>query len=144
MTEERICATCKYVDEETCEYIHQRCVRPEGICMNHGKWQPIQKPPSFQITEEEAREILSVVFNHEIHTKQDVIDSISDLKKAGYIRKSELQILVDESEEIIKQEYEYVFATLKGGEAGLRMTNIEIMKLFETIEALKKDHPEFK
>lgn len=110
--------------------------------MNKPKEKPMK--PKFQITEEEAREILSVVFNHEIHTKQDVIDSISDLKKAGYIRKSELQILVDESEEIIKQEYEYVFATLKGGEAGLRMTNIEIMKLFETIEALKKDHPEFK
>ena len=98
MTEGRSCRTCKHVDEETCEYIHQKCVRPEGICMNHSKWQPIQKAPSFQVTEEEARKILEVATI--LRKRGDMEIWIGNLKHAGYIRKSELVELVEEAEKL--------------------------------------------
>jgi len=136
MTEERNCKTCglssyNNADENGCG------TRGGGGCICYSKWQPIQKAPSLQMTEEEAREILSVVFNHEIHTKQDVIDSISDLKKAGYIRKSSLVELVEEAEEMYS---ELMSSTNESSKKELADLCVKYRK---ALQALKKDHPEF-
>jgi len=59
------------------------------------------------------------------------------LKRAiqyGYIRKSELETLVEEAEEIYDEAFD---------DKSTKYTALE-MKQYHAIQALKKDHPEFK
>lgn len=64
---------------------------------------------------------------------------IENIKKKGYIRKSELQTLVDEAEERYK---EYCKLTHEKASA-IHMNNL-IHELYNLCEDLKKSHPEFK
>ena len=94
MTEERSCLNCGY-------YVPDRCVRPGGCCFHHSEWQPIQKAP-FQMTEEEAREKLDRIIPWGLIESQNeeafLSAFIGNLKDAGYIRKSELVELVEETQ----------------------------------------------
>ena len=91
--------------------------------------QPIQKTPSFQITEEEARKILEVATI--LRVRGDMEIWIGNLKHAGYIRKSELVELVEEAEK------------LYGGCVFYDENSVAIQKMYSALQALKKDHPEF-
>lgn len=83
----------------------------------------------FQITEEQFHQMYKDCCNGMIDS-QDYKDWKSNMRQKGYIRKSELQTLVDEAEDyILKKEY-----TPSPGET----------ILLEALRALKKDHPEFK
>ena len=126
MTEERNCLNCGY-------YNADRCERYDGCCFHHSKWQPIQKAPSFQMTEEEAREKLNRIIPWGLIESQNeeafLSAFIGNLKDAGLIRKSSLVELVEEAEWICKRTdvtYEQI-----------------ISKLRDALQALKKDHPEF-
>lgn len=94
--------------------------------------QPIQKAPSFQITEEEARKILEVATI--LRKRGDMEIWIGNLKHAGYIRKSELVELVEEAEWIYEN-YQSAKYCLTTDEA--------LEKNHDALQALKKDHPEF-
>ena len=131
MAEERSCKTCglssfNNVDKKTCG------VRGVSDCVRHSKWQPIQKAPSFQVTEEEARKILEVATI--LRKRGDMEIWIGNLKHAGYIRKSELVELVEEAEWMYEN-YRSEDYCLTIGEA--------LEKNHSALQALKKDHPEF-
>ena len=130
MTEERSCKTCKHGGGTFCK-------SDDGPCssfVTHQHWepknpQPIQKAPSFQVTEEEARKILEVATI--LRVRGDMERWIGNLKHAGYIRKSELVELVEEAEK------------LYGGCVFYDENSVAIQKMYSAILALKKDHPEF-
>ena len=124
MEEERSCLNCGY-------YNADRCERYDGCCFHHSKWQPIQKAPSFQVTEEEARKILEVATI--LRKRGDMEIWIGNLKHAGYIRKSSLVELVEEAEKIWAIYY---------SDSESIPSNINC-KLYKALQALKKDHPEF-
>jgi len=74
------------------------------------------------------------------HAKQiDFGATLFHLRDKGYIRKSELQTLVDEAEEMLKnilidanhQQFAFIIREC-------------ICQCVVTVQALKKDHPEFK
>ena len=88
-----------------------------------------------QMTEEQARKFYQSLSDF-ITVTQDGF--IGFLKQLGYIRKSELQTLVEEAEEMYSVHVEY-----KGKLSGDEKNNI-IDKLYRTIQALKKVYPEFK
>ena len=132
MTEERICATCKHGEGIFCK-------SDDGICssfVTRQHWepknpQPIQKAPSFQITEEEARKLTRAIHGGCESFGHDEDYYIKNLKQAGYIRKSELVELVEEAEK------------LYGGCVFYDENSVAIQKMYSAIQALKKDHPEF-
>ena len=87
----------------------------------------------FQMTEEQARQIYDKCIYENRITERD--EFLHYLKEKGYIRKSELQNLVDEAEESI----EYLREQSREVKLDQCIDRIE-----ELIQALKKDHPEFK
>ena len=88
----------------------------------------------FQMTEEQARSFYSQ--NLEVFsTSQDGF--ISVIRSNGHIRKSELQILVEEAEKMWDDYCENKSAW--GPDVRIRFE-----KYYEIIQALKKDHPELK
>jgi len=103
-----------------------------GDCIHYSKWQPIQKAPSFQITEEEARKILEVATI--LRKRGDMEIWIGNLKHAGYIRKSELVELVEEAE--------WMYENYQSAKYCLT-TSDALEKNHDALQALKKDHPEF-
>ena len=95
--------------------------------------QPIQKAPSFQMTEEEAGEIIKHVcirasVNYKWIEIVDVDTTISELRKAGLIRKSPLVELVEEAEELWSACYR---------NTELEPSNLNA-KLHQALQALKK------
>lgn len=102
----------------------------------------IQEEKIPQMTEEQADKLIVNVFL----TFFDISEISSDLKnrikqkmrKEGFIIKSELQTLVEEAEEMWKG---YSDRTNKTEPRQIFCNLIE--KQSETIQALKKDHPEF-
>ena len=94
MTEERSCGTCGH-------YVSDRCVRPDGCCFHHSKWQPIaqEKPMENKVifeSEEEAR-LFFKDWAQYCTTGEDSF--VLFLKQKGYIRKS----AVEEAEEMYKE-----------------------------------------
>ena len=93
-----------------------------------------------QLTEEQAREIVSI-----IEQDYDVIyidEGVEKLKQAGYILKSELQQKVEEAEEVINQ----IGSIIKNCKHEERICLVwkDSKKLFEAFNLLKQSHPEFK
>ena len=92
-----------------------------------------------QMTEEQAREIWhDCIFE----TRETPIDAfINGLKQCGYIRKSELEMLVEEAElkyqDKIKERECFEHISKYG------ITDI-VDTLYYALQALKKSHPEFK
>ena len=95
--------------------------------------QPIQKASSFKMTEKEFEKLLHacVVHSGEI----DVDLSVQEAKMKGYIRKSSLVELVEEAEWIYEN-YQSAKYCLTTDEA--------LEKNHDALQALKKDHPEFR
>ena len=120
MAEDRSCLTCSH-------YLIDGCGDTKG-CASLTGWQPIQKAPSFQITEEEARKILEVATI--LRVRGDMEIWIGNLKHAGYIRKSELVEFVKEAEKILNNDSDYY-------------TPHDIGIVAKGFKALKKDHQEF-
>lgn len=86
-----------------------------------------------QMTEKQAREILHVAGLHIVGER------LKSLKKAGYIKKSELQQKVEEVEEIVKNGFiELQFKN------SIEIKYNVLCGIKEAIQLLKKDHPEFK
>jgi len=84
-------------------------------------------------SEEQAREIFDTCIETENEDHDELVDRcLEHAKNCGYIRKSELQTLVDEAEEMF---YQYGRASKQ---------DLLHCKLFDAIHALKKSHPEFK
>lgn len=91
-----------------------------------------------QMTEEQAIEIIQCVYDTK---SRDFNYALERLKEKGYIRKSELETLVEEAEEMYnnrkniedKNEYDYWIEWYR------KLAS----KQNETIQALKKSHPEF-
>ena len=123
MTEEINCLNCGYYNADRCERL--------GGCFHHSKWQPIQKAPSFQVTEEEARKLARAMHGGCESFGHDEDYYIENLKQAGYIHKSDLVELVEEAEK------------LYGGCVFYDENSVAIQKMYSAIQALKKDHPEF-
>ena len=96
---------------------------PAEYCLD---FEPKEKPMTekIQMTEEQAYEMCKILSGSGAW-EADLIA----LKKHGYIRKSELETLVEEAEE------NYHDPTFEWQESA--------NKLFEAIQALKKDHPQF-
>ena len=84
------------------------------------------------MTEEQARELWRIV-----PTSVGSYDFLQVLNKYGYIRKSELEILVEEAE----KDYDTYVNNFIDIESDDRNELIEDM--YKTIQALKKSHPEF-
>jgi hypothetical protein len=118
MAEDRSCLTCSH-------YLIDGCGDTKG-CASLTGWQPIQKAPSFQITEEEARKILEVATI--LRVRGDMEIWIGNLKHAGYIRKSALVELVEEAEELWSACYR---------NTELEPSNLNA-KLYQALQALKK------
>ena len=96
------------------------------------------KMEKVQMTEEQAIEIIKVIFN----TNANSFDyAISELKKAGYIKKSELQTLVEEAEETY---IEFIKSGLKSDNENYLEACAVLDKCRLLVTALKKSHPEFK
>ena len=133
MTEERSCKTCKLSMQNNGT---GKLCGPIGFgdCTRFSKWQPIQKAPSFQMTEEEARVISKIVVCDSetcIYVDNDCVECrYYKLKQAGYIRKSSLVELVEEAEKILNNDSDYY-------------TPHDIGIVAKGFKALKKDHPEF-
>lgn len=130
MTEERSCKTCRFhFGNSKLGVICDKFIR---ACNSFDKWQPIQKAPSFQVTEEEARKILEVATI--LRVRGDMEIWIGNLKHAGYIRKSELVELVGEAE--------WTFENYRDEDNCI--TIVEALEINNrALQALKKDHPEF-
>lgn len=133
MTEERSCKTCKHGGGTFCK-------SDDGPCssfVTHQHWepknpQPIQKAPSFQMTEEEAREKLDRIIPWGLIESQNeeafLSAFIGNLKDAGLIRKSSLVELVEEAEELWSACYR---------NTELEPSNLNA-KLYQALQALKK------
>jgi len=88
----------------------------------------------FQITEKQARELFRCV---DMDNKQAFIErSIQHMKEKGYIRKSELQTLVEEAEEII---FDYINCR-----KGMVMTTDFMIKINNAFQALIKENESLK
>jgi len=83
----------------------------------------------FQFESEEQ----AIEFYKNVTLHNGIEDYLFSVKRNGYIRKSELQQMVDEAEEGYKNKYEL----------SEEITLLE-SKLLKAIQALKKDHPEYK
>ena len=131
MTEERNCLNCGY-------YNADRCERYDGCCFHHSKWQPIQKAPSFQMTEEEAREKLNRIIPWGLIESQNeeafLSAFIGNLKDAGLIRKSSLVELVGEAE--------WMYENYRSEDYCITIVEA-LEKNHDALQALKKDHPAF-
>ena len=137
ITEERSCWNCglssyNNVDEKGCG------ARGVSDCVHHSKWQPIKKAPSFQMTEEEFKKLLHecVAYSGEM----DIDLSVQEAKMKGYIRKSELVELVEEAEEGYKL---WNYNHNNNIDNGWSETVSMLLRLYNVIQALIKDHPEF-
>lgn len=92
-----------------------------------------------QHTEGEWRKIIRVIHGDCQEDDHDEEHYLNNLKKSGYIVKSELQQKVEEAENFIDQKIEVI----KTGIYPI-ITNIQLREIKELIQLLKKDHPEFK
>jgi len=125
--QERSCKNCgNGVGDDKCLYL--------DFCDDLSGWRPKEKEmEKIQMTEEQAREM--------VYKCLDSYDSIRDymiieMKNHGYIRKSELETLVDEAE----QKYEDLL--LRFSLNSFVIAELKILN--DGFQALKKDHPEFK
>ena len=128
MTEERSCKTCRFHfgNSKLGVICGDKFI---GACNSFDKWQPIQKAPSFQMTEDQAYEICRIISG-----SNNWDEDLKRLKQAGYIRKSSLVELVEEAEWIYEN-YQSAKYCLTTDEA--------LEKNHDALQALKKDHPEF-
>lgn len=138
MTEERNCGTCKFSSFNNGTGKGCGSFGVYYDCDRYSKWQPIQKAPSFQMTEEEAGEIIKHVcirasVNYKWIEIVDVDTTISELRKAGLIRKSELVELVDEAE--------WMYENYRSEDYCITIVEA-LEKNHDALQALKKDHPE--
>ena len=129
MTEERSCGTCGH-------YVSDRCVRPDGCCFHHSKWQPIaqeKKTMENKVIFESVKSFCDFWF-----TMLGVAPFPKEIEKAqkeGYIRKS----AVEEAEEIIEkiknfwekhdQPYELVLKELASFEIAINQLKSENERL---------------
>lgn len=106
-----------------------------------------KSPDKLLISKELAKGIFQIALTS-IEIGGDVENNfITSMKCSGYIEKSELEIMVDEAEKIIKSYKES--HSLGSNDINimnnvLKEYNKIIPHLSNTIETLKKDHPEFK
>jgi len=115
---EENCLDCVNYGSPECRVHGKQCI---GYKLKETKMEKVQ------MTEDEANDIFSkCVLEHNSTTRDGFI---SRMKKNGYIKKSELQTLVDEAELLYKAVY--------------NPDSVHI-KLLQAIEALKKSHLEFK
>jgi len=84
-----------------------------------------------QMTEEQAYDLFSQIY-HSNSWK----DNLETLKQKGYIRKSELQTLVDESESLL--------ATMPGLECKIQFSHEQALILQKTFQALIKENERLK
>ena len=84
MTEERSCKTCGY-------YNADRCVRPDGCCFHHSKWQPIaqEKPMENKVIFESEEQFVN--FWKDLTGCDCLPGTREKIKQKGYIRKSALE-----------------------------------------------------
>lgn len=87
-----------------------------------------------QMTEEQARELFDAIGYKEYQN-----EAIYDLKRQGYIRKSELEILVEEAEDY----YRNYMSNDYNKDREKEYMNVVIQNLNNGFQALKKSHPEF-
>jgi hypothetical protein len=88
------------------------------------------KEKKIQMTEKEAREIFNVgIWADENGKHQN--EFVKRLKDNGYIKKSELETLIDQVTEMVRLE------------TGLKPFSTFEEKLWNAIQALKATHPEF-
>ena len=128
MTEKRNCGTCKFSSFNN--GTGKDC-GSFGVsdCDRYSKWQPIQKAPSFQMTEEEARKLFI-----DIGISAIVGKAMEGARDHGYIRKSALVELVEEAE--------WTFENYRDEDNCI--TIVEALEISNrALQALKKDHPEF-
>jgi hypothetical protein len=88
MTEERNCGTCGH-------YVSDRCVRPDGCCFHHSKWQPIaqEEPMENKVIFESEEQFVN--FWKDLTGCDCLPGTREKIKQKGYIRKS----AVEEAEE---------------------------------------------
>jgi hypothetical protein len=86
-------------------------------------------------SEEQARDVYRVITPY--HSDAEIMCAMDRLKEKGYIRKSELQTLVEGAEEMCR------LSSVERDLINGKPLNI-IDKCRDAIQALKIDHPEFK
>ena len=91
-----------------------------------------------QMTEEQAIEIIQCVYDTK---SRDFNYALERLKEKGYIRKSELETLVEEAEEMYKEWQDSIQG--HGGAYTIHETRKITHKCYQALQALKKSHPEF-
>lgn len=140
MTEERNCGTCKFSSFNNGTGKGCGSFGVYYDCDRYSKWQPIQKAPSFQVTEEDAREKLNRIIPWglgliESRNEEAFLSAfIEKLKDSGYIRKSALVELVEEAE--------WMYENYRSEDYCLTIVEA-LEKNHDALQALKKDHPEF-
>lgn len=105
----------------------------DNTCSNYKPKEKSMKD-KIQLTEEQAIEILEQATI--VRVKGSMKTWINNLKFAGYIRKSELKTIVDEAEEMYSKWLHRKDQTMS---ESIVMSNMD-----DAIQALKKDHPEYK
>lgn len=127
------CLDCAYCEKGCKHSAPYFCFKPKEKPMT-------DKIP--QMTEEQAKEILEIICLHTDVNKKVSLDkenTLENFKICGYIRKSELETLVEEAEEQYK---EYCKITYER-ESPLFMDKM-IHGFHNIIQALKSTHQEFK
>lgn len=115
---EKSCETCRHISNS-----ENICIKCDDI---HRNWQPKEekmRKPNFQISEEQARELL---FATGVRDSIDI--GIEELKQAGYIRRSP----VDEAEEMYQ---DWQRLSHDGTNSHEFKT---VVKLYEALQYLKK------
>ena len=101
-----------------------------------GKYEGENMSDKIQLTEEYAREILDECACTEACDFK-IDETISVMKRKGYILKSELQQKVEEAEEKYKEWF-------KKEQLSNEFDCYLITNLYDTVQLLKQSHPEFK
>jgi hypothetical protein len=109
-----------------------------GKCFYHKPpkcpFEPKEKPMTDKFMFDNEKQAKEMFLNCNLCSESTVDIFIKNVKEKGYIRKSELQTLVDEAEEMYKK-------FIETGDCDGVSILMEIQN--KAIQVLKKDHPEF-
>ena len=113
---------------EECKHYSQTESCGKSPCSGYGfvNFEPKETKMKPQFTEEEARELFKFLTPY--HYDKDVKRGIDRLRDAGYIRKSDLEILIEEAEENYRKVKNYSYSPEFGNSINLLYNCIQAMK----------------
>jgi len=135
------CNGCKYDEVRFCDICYYDCI--QFSCYELKQYLINDKPEmkemeKIQMTKEQAKDIIETILGTAFaFVESDGICYIDRLEEKGYIRKSELETLVEQAEDMYNKYYHN--KGIWGQETGSKFEMFH-----KTIQALKTDHPEFK